>query len=93
MDAEAFEIPIRVGFFAFAFISMFVFEFLAPRRILSASRIPRWFNNLSLHVINILMIRGLLPVIPITVAAVAARNGWGVINYYHLPSWPAVVIN
>ncbi|HUH64894.1 MAG TPA: sterol desaturase family protein [Syntrophales bacterium] len=91
MNAEAFEIPIRVGSFAIAFIFMFVFERLSPRRRLSTSRIARWLNNLSLHAINILLIRGLFPVVPIGMAAIAARNGWGVINHYHLQEWAAVI--
>jgi sterol desaturase/sphingolipid hydroxylase (fatty acid hydroxylase superfamily) len=92
IDAIRYEIPIRVGAFAAIFICMFVFEMLSPRRRLTTSKMFRWFNNLSMHALNTVMIRGLLPVIPITVAILAAEKGWGLINLYHLPHWSAIVI-
>lgn len=92
IDAIRYEIPIRVGSFAAIFICMFVFELLSPRRRLTTAKMSRWFNNLSMHALNTVMIRGLFPVIPITAAFFVAEKGWGLINLYHLPLWPAVII-
>ena len=80
IDAIRYEIPIRVGAFAAIFICMFVFELLSQRRKLITSKMLRWFNNLSIHILNTVMIRGLSPVIPITMAILAADKGWGLIN-------------
>jgi sterol desaturase/sphingolipid hydroxylase (fatty acid hydroxylase superfamily) len=71
---------------------MFAFELLSPRRRLTTSKMLRWFSNLSVHILNTVMIRGLLPIIPIAAAVLAAEKGWGIINLYHLPTWPAIVI-
>ena len=92
IDTINYEIPIRVGFFAAIFICMFVFELLSPRRNLTTSKMLRWFNNLSMHALNTVMIRGLSPVIPITVAILAGEKGWGLMNLYHLPPWYAIII-
>ncbi len=71
---------------------MFVFELLSPRRNLTASKMPRWFSNLSIHILNTAIIRGLSPVIPITAAILAAERGWGLFNIYHLPPWCAIIV-
>jgi len=92
MDAIAYEIPMKVGFFALVFVAMFVVELLLPRRNLSTSKMSRWFNNLSLHALNTLMIRGLFPVIPITMAVVVTQNGWGLINHYHFSPWVTITV-
>ena len=92
LDAIRYEIPIRVGSFAAVFVCMLLFELLFPRRRLTTSRMSRWFNNLSMHALNAVMIRVLFPVIPITVAILAAEKGWGLINLYHLPFWSAIVV-
>jgi sterol desaturase/sphingolipid hydroxylase (fatty acid hydroxylase superfamily) len=91
-DAVPHEITIRIVSFAAVFMCMFVFELLSPRRRLTTSKTLRWFSNLSIHIINTAMIRGLLPIIPIATAVLAAEKGWGLINLYHLPMWPAIVI-
>ena len=72
IEAITYEIPIRVGSFAAIFICIFVFELLSPRRKLATSKMLRWFNNLSIHILNTVTIRGIFPVIPITVAILAA---------------------
>ena len=92
IGAIRYEIPIRVGASAAIFICMLVFEMFAPRRRLTTPKMFRWFNNLSMHVLNTVMIRGLFQVIPIAVAILAVENGWGLINLYHLPPWFAVII-
>src|SRR5271157_4991915 len=72
--AITYEIPIRVGAFAAIFICMFAFEMLSPRRRLTTSKMHRWFNKLSIHILNTIMIRALFPVIPITMAILAAEK-------------------
>jgi sterol desaturase/sphingolipid hydroxylase (fatty acid hydroxylase superfamily) len=92
INAIIHEIPIRLVSFAAIFLCMFFFELLSPRRNLTTSKMLRWFSNLSIHILNTAMIRGLAPVIPITVAVLATARGWGLINLYHLPPWSAIII-
>jgi len=93
IDTIDYEIPIRIGCFVAIFIGMAVFELISPRRVLTTSKIIRWFNNLSMHALNSIMVRGFSPIIPITMAVLAAKGGWGLLNHYTLPRWQAVIIS
>lgn len=88
-----YEIPIRIGCFIAIFIGMAILELISPRRILTTSKTLRWFNNLSMHALNSIMVRGLFPVIPITMAVLAAEGGWGLLNHYILPRWQTVIVS
>ena len=88
-----YEILIRIGCFIAVFVGMAVLEFLSPRRVLTTSKAIRWFNNLSIHVLNFLIVRGLFPLIPITMAVLAAQGGWGLLNHYILPGWQAIIVS
>lgn len=93
IDPITYEIPIRFGCFIAVFIGMAVLEWLSPRRVLTASKVRRWFNNLSLLALNPVLVRILFPVVPVTMAFWTAKNGWGLLNYYHLPEWLAVMLS
>jgi sterol desaturase/sphingolipid hydroxylase (fatty acid hydroxylase superfamily) len=87
-----YEISIRIGFFFSIFAIMAIWEIVAPRRMLTVSRAVRWANNLGLVFINSLIIRLLFPAAAVGVAAFAAEQGWGLLNYYQLPLVPGVVM-
>ena len=55
------EAVIRLGLFASVFITMFIWELLAPRRNLTVSKSVRWANNLVLLVLNSFVLRLLFP--------------------------------
>ncbi len=93
VDTSGYEIPIRIGCFIVIFIGMAIYELISPRRILTTSKTLRWFNNLSMHALNSIMVRGLFPVIPITMAVLAVEGGWGLLNHYILPGWQAVIVS
>jgi sterol desaturase/sphingolipid hydroxylase (fatty acid hydroxylase superfamily) len=93
VDTIDYEIPIRIGCFLAIFVGMAVLELLSPRRIPTTSKTIRWFNNLSIHALNSIMVRGLFPVIPITMAVLAAEGGWGLLNQYILPGWQAIIVS
>jgi len=79
------ETPIRLGFFFGVFAIMGLWEVLAPRRALTVSKAVRWANNLGLVFLNSAILRLIFPMAAIGVAAFAAEQGWGLLNYFQLP--------
>jgi sterol desaturase/sphingolipid hydroxylase (fatty acid hydroxylase superfamily) len=88
---QSHEAAIRLSFFFGVFAIMALWEWLAPCRVLSVSKALRWANNLGLVVINTLLLRLLFPAAAVGMAALAAEQGWGVLNYFPVPFWLAVV--
>ena len=87
------EPTIRLSFFLGIFAVMAVWEILAPRRILTVSKVMRWSNNLGLVFLNSVILRFLFPAAAVGVAAFATENGWGLLNYYHAPYFIAVLLS
>jgi sterol desaturase/sphingolipid hydroxylase (fatty acid hydroxylase superfamily) len=84
------EIPIRLGFFVGIFAAMALWEWAAPRRRLSISKPARWLNNLGLAFLNTFLLRLLFPTAAVGLAVFAAKQNWGLFNYYQPPFWLAV---
>ncbi len=87
-----YEPAIRLGFFIGIFLLMAIWELAAPRRVLTVSKIVRWSNNIGLVFINSVVLRLLFPAGAIGIAAFSAENGWGLLNYYSLPTVLAIVV-
>jgi len=87
-----YEKPLRMGFFFGMLALMGLWETIAPRRALTVSKGVRWLNNLGLVFFNSFVARLLFPAAAVGVAAFAAEQGWGLLHYYSIPFWPAVVI-
>jgi sterol desaturase/sphingolipid hydroxylase (fatty acid hydroxylase superfamily) len=73
------------------FALMAVWEIIAPRRPLAASRVSRWTANLSIVVLNTITARLLFSTTAVGAAALAARNQWGVLNQIDWPNWLMIV--
>ena len=86
----AHEPAIRLGFFMGIFALVALWELLAPRRALTASRALRWTSNLALVVLNTVLLRLLFPLAAVGVAAFCTANGWGALNHFQVPFWLAV---
>jgi sterol desaturase/sphingolipid hydroxylase (fatty acid hydroxylase superfamily) len=71
---------IRLGFFFGILILMAIWEGLAPRRQLQISKSMRWFGNLGIVIIDALVLRLLPSFSAITVAILAEKGGWGLLN-------------
>ena len=87
------ETSIRLGFFFGVFAIMGLWEVLAPRRALTVSKAVRWSNNLGLVFLNSIILRLIFPMAAVGVAAFAAGQGWGLLNYFQLPFTLAVVLS
>ncbi|HRQ04580.1 MAG TPA: sterol desaturase family protein [Nitrosomonas halophila] len=81
------EALIRAGCFLGILILMASWEVYAPRRKLTISKWLRWRNNLSLTVLNTILIRLVFPVAGTGMAVYAASNQWGLFNQLELPAW------
>jgi len=86
------EALLRLGSFAAIFVIMALSEVLAPRRPLSVSRLQRWTSNISLLILNSLLLRLLLPAAAVGIAYTAAGAGWGLFNQANLPYWFEVIL-
>lgn len=84
---------IRSGFFFGILAIMAIWEYLAPRRILTVSKALRWANNLGLVFLNSLILRLVFPMAAVGVASLAQQNGWGLFNYIEFPFWLAAIIS
>ena len=84
------EIALRLGVFVTVFAALALWEQAAPAR---ARRLPvgvRWRANLGLALLNTLLLRVALPGSALALAALAADEGWGLLNRFELPAWVAV---
>jgi sterol desaturase/sphingolipid hydroxylase (fatty acid hydroxylase superfamily) len=79
------EVVIRLGFFIAIFATMIIWELLAPRRVLATSKTVRWFANLTVISINASLIRLAFPLVPVGLALLAEKNGWGLLNIFNAP--------
>jgi sterol desaturase/sphingolipid hydroxylase (fatty acid hydroxylase superfamily) len=97
MDINEFvsnnEVTIRLGFFLGVFAVMALWELIAPRRALVASKAVRWANNIGLVVLNSFVIRLLFPAAAVGMAGFTSAQGWGILNYYQIAFVPAVIVS
>jgi sterol desaturase/sphingolipid hydroxylase (fatty acid hydroxylase superfamily) len=87
------ETQIRILFFFTILLLVAVWEFAAPRRRLTVSKVGRWFNNLGIIFIDSLLVKLLFPVAAMGVAAAAHKNGWGLFNYLQIPDGFSVLMS
>ena len=79
------EAAIRLFFFSSTLIGMGPWECLSPRRPRLVPRAGRWFNNLGIVLINTLIVRIFVPVLPVGFALVCEQNQWGLFNLVKFP--------
>lgn len=86
------EIVIRLSFFLGILTFIAIWELLAPRRFLTISKTSRWFGNLGIISFNGAVVRLGFPILPVGLALLGQKNGWGLLNNFDLPYWLAVVV-
>jgi sterol desaturase/sphingolipid hydroxylase (fatty acid hydroxylase superfamily) len=86
------EIKIRMFFFISIFALVAFWELLAPRRTLTTSKKMRWFSNLTIIIINPLLVRLVFPVLAVEMAIKGQEHGWGLLNNFDLPYWLDLVV-
>ena len=89
----AHEAVVRIVSFVAVFALMGLWEAWLPARLLKVPKGWRWANNLALVVLNTVLLRLLFPAAAIGMAAFAAGQGWGLLNYWVPPFWLAVIVS
>jgi len=79
------ESAIRLASFLGIFLLIALAEHLWPRRKLTVSKGQRWLCNTSVVVIDNLVVRLVVPFLPVTFAELARVRGWGLLNLVSLP--------
>lgn len=88
-----YETVIRLGSFLGIFVIMASLETVFPRRKLTLSRWKRWLNNMSLVVLNTILLRLIFPVAAVGFVIFTEQQQWGLLNYYQLPFFLTVMIS
>jgi sterol desaturase/sphingolipid hydroxylase (fatty acid hydroxylase superfamily) len=83
---------IRVGFFLGIFALAGALEAVFPRRALTAPKASRWLANLTLTLLNAVLPRLVLPLLPVGLALLAGERGWGLLGSVELPAWAEIAI-
>ena len=86
------EVTLRLAFFFGIFTLMAVWELVAPRRSLNTSKTVRWLSNLGITFLNPVVVRAVSPLLPVGMALLAQKNGWGLLNYFSMPYWFEVAL-
>lgn len=86
------ESTVRLLSFLTVFSVVALAEIFFPRRPLSVSKWQRWYVNVSIMVLDTLMMRLAIPILPVAISELASRQGWGVLNQLSLPLWIRVVL-
>ena len=82
---------VRLAIAAGVFAVMAGWELLDARRDLRVGRGRRWFANLGLVAVDILIVRLLFPSSAVGMALMIQVLGWGIFNSVETPYWLAVV--
>jgi sterol desaturase/sphingolipid hydroxylase (fatty acid hydroxylase superfamily) len=68
-------------------IVMSLLECVAPRRAPGGTLRLRWFGNISISVLDTLLLRSLFPLVELGWAVSCQARGWGWLNHAALPTW------
>jgi sterol desaturase/sphingolipid hydroxylase (fatty acid hydroxylase superfamily) len=86
------DVSVRLGFFFGVFITMALWEVVAPRKQLVSSKPVRWLSNLSVTFLNSFLVRLIFPLLAVDVAYMGAERGWGIFNNIGVPEPVAGII-
>jgi sterol desaturase/sphingolipid hydroxylase (fatty acid hydroxylase superfamily) len=86
------EQTIRALFFVGTLLSVALWEVFAPRRRLREDKKRRWITNLSLVLLDTLIVRLVLPVLPAGLALILQQRGWGILNSLPFPYWLKITL-
>ncbi len=74
------------------FIVCATLEAIFPKKRRTQTRVKRWFSNISIILIDSVVVRLIGQLSAVAVAFYAAEQGWGVFNWLSLPTWLEVIL-
>ena len=86
------ESSLRLGVFLSVFVIMALAEWALPKRDRTMPQGRRWLTNWGIVILDSVVTRLVMPILPIGVAIYAANQGWGLLNWISLPVWLSVLI-
>jgi sterol desaturase/sphingolipid hydroxylase (fatty acid hydroxylase superfamily) len=87
------EAAIRLSAYFGIFLIMALWELAAPRRSLTVSKTKRWLSNIGIVVLNSVLLRLIFSSAALATAIAASERGWGLLNLWNVPFWPAVILS
>ena len=87
------EVLIRLSFFTGIFFIVAVWELLAPRRQLQFSKSRRWYSNIGIVIVNSLVIRWGVSLLPVSLALLAQDRSWGLFNNIASPDVIRIIVS
>ena len=87
------EALIRLSFFTGMFFIVAVWELLAPRRQLQFSKSRRWYSNIGIVIVNSLVIRWGVSLLPVSLALLAQDRSWGLFNNIASPDAVRTIVS
>ncbi len=87
------EPMIRLGVFCGIFLSMLLWEAIAPWRQRSTHKRMRWYSNMGLLGLGTVLLRVVFPLAAVGVAAIAQAQNWGLLHLISLPRWQTLVLS
>ena len=89
----AAEPTIRLAVFLGILAVMALWEVAAPRRRQEIPRVLRWSNNITLVVVDTVILRLSFPILAVCLAVMAEDRGWGLFNAIDAPQWVAILVS
>lgn len=83
----------RLGAFTAVFLIMACLEMVFPRRKLTQKKATRWFINLSITAIYVIVTQVFFGAIAVSTAFFAQKNGWGLCHFLHLSPSVSILLS
>ena len=73
-------------------IAVSLLEWAVPHRPVADTARLRWLSNISISILDTLLVRSLFPLLTVAWAAFCNARGWGFFNHFACPAWLAFVL-
>ncbi len=87
----------RISIFIFMLVALAIWELISPRRLKQKSTLnqfnSRRLNNIIIVIVDTLLVRLLLPLLPVGMAIYTAENSMGLFNLINLPTWIVFILS
>lgn len=87
------EVYIRIVFFILTLVIVAFYEYKSPRKKLVLSKIRRWINNISLVILNSLLIKFIFPIAAFGIAIYLESKNFGILYLFDLSYIEKIIIS